>query len=240
MFSLPAGTQILLWTNVLVYLLDQQFRLNLAEHFALWPIGMERLGLPDAPGFYPWQLFTYAFLHGSDAHIFFNMFGLAMFGGEVERVWGRNRFLTYYFTCVLAAGVTQLLYAWATGSGNYVVGASGGVFGVLLAYAMIFPRRRLLLLVLPTALTFLLLFYDPDLVMYVLPPLLAVALFFPRSPMMRLLLPVAMPAWLMVTAYGLIELVMGVTGTMAGVAHFAHLGGMIGGWLLIRYGAARD
>jgi len=57
---------------------------------------------------------------------------------------------------------------------------------------------------------------------------------------MRLLLPVAMPAWLMVTAYGLIELVMGVTGTMAGVAHFAHLGGMIGGWLLIRYGAARE
>lgn len=237
MFAFPAGTQALIWANVLVYLIDIQLGGQLTQQFALWPLGAEALGLP---GFYPWQLFTYAFLHANGAHIFFNMFGLAMFGGDVERVWGRKRFLTYYFTCVLAAGVTQLLYSWITGAVGATVGASGGVFGILLAFALLFPRRRLVLLLLPTVLSFALLFYDADLLMYVLPPLLAVALFFPQSPMARLLMPVPMAAWVMVTFYGLIELYMGVTGTMAGTAHFAHLGGMLGGWLLLRYGARRQ
>jgi len=238
MFSLPAGTQALLWINVLVYLAESQLDVRLDDQLtqwcALWPLGAARLGLPD---FYPWQLFTYSFLHAGGAHLFFNMFGLAMFGGDVERAWGTRRFLIYYFTCVMAAGVSQLLYAWITGSGNFTVGASGGVYGILLAFALVFPRRRLVLLLLPTALSFALLYFEPDLLLYVLPPLLALAILFPRSPLTRLLLPVPIAAWVMVTFYGLIELLMGVTGTMAGTAHFAHLGGMLGGWLLLQYGA---
>ncbi len=235
MFALPAGTQILLWINVLVYLVDTQLEGRLTQVLGLWPLGSDSVG---APGFYPWQLFTYAFLHAGATHIFFNMFGLVMFGADVERVWGRRRFLTYYITCALAAGVTQLLYAWLTGTIDVTVGASGAVFGILLAFALLFPRRRVALLLLPTLLTLVMLAVDAELVMYLLPPLLALALFFPQSRAARLLLPVAMPAWLLVTLYGLVELYMGVTGTMAGVAHFAHLGGMLGGWLLIRYGNA--
>jgi len=236
MFPLPAGTQILLWINVIVFLVDSQLGGALSNQLALWPIGSEATG---GTGFRPWQVFTYGFLHAGEIHIFFNMFGLVMFGGDVERVWGRNRFLTYYLTCVLAAGVTQLLVDWYFHSGNATVGASGGIFGVLLAYALLFPRRRLAILLLPTILTVVLLAVQPDLVMWLLPPIMALALFFPRSRITLILLPVPMPAWLLVTLYGLLELYMGLSGTLPDVAHFAHLGGMLGGWLLIRYGRKR-
>jgi membrane associated rhomboid family serine protease len=191
MFYLPAGTRSLLLINVVVFAL-QYLGLDqpLNAYFALRPIGF---------GFAPWQLITYAFLHGGLTHLLFNMLALVMFGGDVERVWGRNRFLTYYFTCVLSAGLTQLLAAWWTESFEATIGASGGVFGLLLAFAMMFPRRMILLI-------------------------------FP---------PIPMPAWLLVTVYGVIELFLGITGAQANVAHFAHLGGMLGGYLLIRYGRAR-
>jgi|SRR5450631_2664032 membrane associated rhomboid family serine protease len=196
MFPLPPGTQALLWMNVGAFLLDGFFGGRLATELALWPIGSGAMG---APGFMPWQLFTYAFFHDGITHIFLNMLGLLMFGGDVERVWGRNRFLTYYFTCVLSAGVAQLVFSWATDSYGPTVGASGGVYGILLAFALIFPRRTVM-------------------------PL------FP---------PIPMPAWLFVTIFGALELFEGVTGTQAGIAHFAHLGGMLGGWLLYRYGRVR-
>jgi membrane associated rhomboid family serine protease len=197
MFPLPPGTQLLLAMNVGAYILDA-FLMNgaLGNELALWPIGSEAAG---GVGFMPWQLITYSFFHGGIGHIFFNMLGLVMFGGDIERVWGRNRFLTYYFTCVLSAGVTQLLFAWFTGAVFPTIGASGGVFGLLLAYGLMFPHRTVMLLI---------------------PP-------------------IPMPAWVFVSLYGLLELVQGVAGTQAGVAHFAHLGGMIGGWLMIRYGRSR-
>jgi membrane associated rhomboid family serine protease len=197
MFPLPPGTQLLLYMNVGAYLLDM-YVMNgaLSGELALWPIGSQAVG---GVGFMPWQLITYSFFHGGVFHIFFNMLGLMMFGGDVERIWGRNRFLTYYFTCVLSAGVTQLLFAWFTGAIYPTIGASGGIFGLLLAYALLFPHRTVI----------------------------------PMFP------PIPMPAWVFVTLYGLLELFQGVTGTQAGVAHFAHLGGMIGGWLLYRYGRSR-
>jgi membrane associated rhomboid family serine protease len=237
MFPIPAGVQILLWINVIVFLIDGQLGPQLVDQLALWPIGSEAVG---GTGFYPWQVFTYSFLHSGEMHIFFNMFGLVMFGGDIERVWGRNRFLTYYLTCVLSAGVTQLLFDWLSHSVNPTVGASGGVFGVLLAYALLFPRRRLAVLLLPTLLTLGLLAVQPDLVMWLLPPIMALALFFPRSRIAIILLPVPMPAWLLVTLYGVLELYLGLSGGMPDVAHFAHLGGMLGGWLLIRYGRTRS
>jgi membrane associated rhomboid family serine protease len=151
---------------------------------ALWPLGS---------GFMPWQLVTYAFLHAGATHILFNMLGVYSFGADLERVWGPRRFLVYYVTCALTAGVTQLVFAAVTGSANPTVGASGAVFGLLLAYAMLFPHRTVMLL-------------------------------FP---------PIPMKAPVFAVAFGVIELVLGVTGTQEGVAHFAHLGGMLGGFLLL-------
>lgn len=164
------------------------------EWFELWPLHSSQLtgGLP----FEPWQLVSYAFLHGSPLHLFFNMFALYMFGPDVEDLLGAARFRIFYLVCVVGAAVAQLIVT-ATIYPNPAptLGASGGVFGLLLCYGMAYPHRRLMLL-------------------------------FP---------PIPMPAWLFVTLYGLMELYMGVFQTNQGVAHFAHLGGMAAGYLLIRY-----
>ena len=140
---------------------------------------------------------TYAFLHDPTglAHIFFTMFALFMFGRALEAYWGGLRLVIFYLVCVVTAALTQLAAQHDTGATEEVIGASGGIFGILLAFAWYFPRQRIILL-------------------------------FP---------PIPMPAWLFVTLYGLLELFFGVTGTEAGVAHFAHLGGMAGGALCILY-----
>ncbi|HSN39065.1 MAG TPA: rhomboid family intramembrane serine protease [Burkholderiales bacterium] len=193
-FSIPPATWALLITNGVVFLLEQVIGDPLFIWFGLWPLG----GAPAAgtAGFLPWQLVTYSFLHGSLLHLFFNMFALYMFGSEIERVVGQRRYLAYYFTCVVTAAAAQLMVSAVSGGPAYpTVGASGGVFGLLLAFGMYFPRRTVMLL-------------------------------FP---------PIPMPAWLFVIVYGALELYLGVTGTQAGVAHFAHLGGMLGGYLMIRH-----
>jgi membrane associated rhomboid family serine protease len=147
-------------------------------------------------GFLPWQVVTYSFLHGNALHLLVNMLGLFMFGSEVERVLGYRRYVTYYFVSVLVAGASQLVMsALSAGPPIPTVGASGGVFGLLLAYGIFFPRRIVMLI-------------------------------FP---------PIPMPARMFVIVYAAIELYLGVTGTQAGVAHFAHLGGMLGGYLLLRH-----
>jgi membrane associated rhomboid family serine protease len=139
-------------------------------------------------------------MHGGFTHLFFNMFALYMFGSDIERLFGTRRYLTYYLLCVIGAAMMHLIVVTAAGNPpSPMVGASGGVFGLLLAYGMAFPKRMLLLL-------------------------------FP---------PIPMPAWLFVTLYGILELVLGVTQTMAGVAHFAHLGGMATGFVIIRYWQAQ-
>jgi len=144
---------------------------------------------------------TYGFMHDERNlfHLIFNMLALAMFGAQLEYIWGQRRFLTYYVVCLVGAAICQLLVgAWTLSQGGDTyptVGASGAIFGLLLAYGMLFPHQRVMLLI---------------------PP-------------------VPMKARTLVIVYGVIELLLGVTGTMPGVAHFAHLGGMLFGWLLIRY-----
>jgi len=182
---MPPVTQVLILANAIVFVLEAFAGQDLLATFALWPPGS---------GFAVHQILTYGFLHAGLAHIGFNMFAVYMFGGELERLWGGRFFLLYFLVCIVSAGLVQIVAGMLSGSPNPTVGASGGVFGLLLAFAMHFPRRTLVLL-------------------------------FP---------PIPMPAWLFVTLYGAIELVLGVTGTVAGVAHFAHLGGMLGGWLLLR------
>ena len=186
-------TRFLLWTNIVVYLLQTFNDVLLIGYFALWPL--------NSGSFAPWQVVTYSFLHGNLAHLLFNMFALYMFGSDVERVVGQRRFFSYYFICVVSAALMQLLVSSAGNLPAYpTVGASGGVFGLLLAFGLYFPKRTVMLLI---------------------PP-------------------IPMPAWLFVTLYGILELVLGVTGTQQGVAHFAHLGGMLGGFLTIRSWRSRS
>lgn len=197
--TIPPLTRALIAINVAVFLGEVFLGDVLILYFALWPPGTTSV-FADFPGFQPWQIVTYCFLHGSWAHLLFNMFALFMFGGELERVFGAKRFLNLYFAGVITAGIAQLVFSGvAGGEPNPTIGASGGVFGLLLAYGMYFPKRTIVLLI---------------------PP-------------------IPMPAWLFVTLYGAVELVLGVTGTQEGVAHFAHLGGMLGAWLLIRHWRGR-
>lgn len=154
--------------------------------FALWPVA--------SGNFMPWQLITYAFLHGDMAHLFFNMLGLWMFGSEIEMIWGRRRYLEYLAASALSGAVCQLLFAMVIGPTGPTIGASGALFGLLLAFGMMFPNRIIM-------------------------PL------FP---------PIPMKAKVFVAVFGGLELLFGLGGR-SGVAHFAHLGGMLGGWLMFRF-----
>ena len=154
--------------------------------FALWPI--------DSGRFWPWQLVSYGFLHGDMLHLFFNMFGLWMFGSELERLWGPRRYIHMLVASVIAAALVQLVFNLVVGSRAPTVGASGALFGLLLSFGMLFPNR-------------------------VIMPL------FP---------PIPMKARTFVMVFGGIELLFGLQGA-SGVAHFAHLGGMLGAWLMINW-----
>jgi membrane associated rhomboid family serine protease len=154
--------------------------------FALWPLGS---GL-----FWPWQVVTYAFLHGDMFHLFFNMLGLWMFGSELERLWGERRYMQFMLAGVLAAAAAQLLVTMLMGSRAPTVGISGGIFALLLAFGMLFPERIIM-------------------------PL------FP---------PIPMKARTFVIVFGVLELLLGLY-NRGGIAHFAHLGGMVGGFLMIRF-----
>jgi membrane associated rhomboid family serine protease len=134
---LPPATRILILINVAVFLVQQAAGNTMIRLFALWPLGT---GL-----FEPWQLLSYAFLHGSVLHIFVNMLALYMFGSALEMYWGGRRFVIYFLVCVLTAALTQLAVRGMPGTLIPVIGASGGIFGVLLAFAWYFPRQRILL-----------------------------------------------------------------------------------------------
>ncbi len=155
------------------------------RYFALWGIHTEYFNL--------YQVVTYMFMHADFNHLLFNMFALWMFGRSLVYQMGAKRFLTYYMVCGIGAGIIQL----AVGGAGYVptVGASGAVFGLLLAFGMYFPNAVIMLLI---------------------PPIPIKAKWF-------------------VVIYGVIELFLGVSGRQLGVAHFAHLGGMIWGYALLMY-----
>jgi membrane associated rhomboid family serine protease len=145
MNRLPPVTRTLLIINVAVFCLQLLTGDLLVGPFALWPTASTQF--PNAPSFEIWQLLTYGFMHGSLTHLLFNMFALYMFGGEVERLLGPSHFLQYYLVCVVGAAVAQLV---VTSNMNLpplpTVGASGGVFGLLLAFGMAYPQRRIMLL----------------------------------------------------------------------------------------------
>ena len=142
---MPAVTRTLLIANVAIFGLQVLTQNAFVPAFALWPIASPQY--PGAPSFEVWQLLTYGFMHGDWTHLFFNMFALYMFGGDVERLLGAQRFLQYYLVCVIGAAVAQLVVMSGISTPPLpTVGASGGVFGLLLAFGMAFPRRRIMLI----------------------------------------------------------------------------------------------
>jgi len=181
----PPAVKHLLIVNVLCFLAlttpgigDFLFRFG-----ALWPV--------QSQYFEVWQLVSYMFLHGGMGHIFFNLFALWIFGQAIENYWGTKRFVTYYFLTGIGAAI---IHMWIGGGGAPTIGASGAVYGILLAFGMMFPDRYIMLLI---------------------PPIPIKAKYF-------------------VAIFGALELMNGVIGTQTGIAHFAHLGGMIVGFILIK------
>ena len=209
---LPLVVKNLLIINVIFFLAtwaaESVWRIDLSQYLGLHYIG--------ASDFRPYQFVTYMFMHGSFAHIFFNMFALWMFGNSIENVWGPKRFLIFYFVCGIGAGITQELVQYIQLNDivqNYeyvrlgnrsipvddylnmltTVGASGAVYGILLAFGMMWPNSRIYL--------------------YFLIPIKT--------------------KWFVII-YGLVELFSGFS-SVDNVAHFAHVGGMLFGLGFILY-----
>ena len=180
---IPPITQFLMLACTAIFCL--QIFTPITSWFALYPVA--------SAFFWPWQLLTYAFLHGDPLHLFFNMLGLWMFGAELEILWGRNRYLSLLAIGALFGGLTFVLISLIPEFGGHsLVGASGAIYALLMASAMYFPDRTIM-------------------------PL------FP---------PIPMKMKVFVAVFGAIDLMIGLNG---GLGSFAHLGGMLGGWLTIRY-----
>ena len=193
---------------------------SISTWFALFPL--------NSGYFMPWQVVSYAFLHGDLSHLLFNMLGLWMFGAELENLWGRNRYLQFLGVSVVSAAAVQLLVTYLMRSNVPTVGASGAIFGLLLAYALSFPRRQFDLVgFLP-----MLLIMVPSQTLNLVGMVLYFMLMTNRKAVP--IPPVYVRALVMVAIFGALELLLGLF-FRSGVAHFAHLGGMIGGWLMIRY-----
>ena len=199
----------LIIANLVVFLAMKLYDSNMMyANFAMFNVDFRCLGEADMTLFKPWQPLTYMFMHSADdfSHIFFNMFSLWMFGRTLELELGWKRFLIYYIVCGVGAalfqmGVAQIdlahieigSKAWYAYMSTPTVGASGAIFGLLLAFGLLHPNAL-------------------------------ISLIFP---------PITLKAKWFVIIYGVLELLLGVTGSMSNVAHFAHLGGMFWGWLLL-------
>ncbi len=189
-FQTPPVVLNLIIINVLVFMATALLPVG------RWIFGFGSLFWVGNPLFHTYQFVTYMFLHANIEHIFFNMFALWMFGRTLEYELGSRRFLIYYMVCGIGAALIQMLAAWL--SGEYyiqLVGASGAVMGLLLAFGVMHPNATIVLLI---------------------PP-------------------IPMKAKWFVVIYGVIELFLGWTGYGGNVAHFAHVGGMLWGFLLLHY-----
>ncbi len=189
----PPVIKALIISNAVILLLLKYFLspLSIGGRFVFQDLtNMLALHGLGSPYFWPWQFVTYMFLHGDILHLLFNMLALWMFGMEMENAWGSKKFLIFYMVCGIGAGVADFLMAPLIGHYGGTVGASGAVFGVMIAFAMLFPDR----------------------------PIYVYFLFPVRAKFL-------VAFWIGA------EVLNGVLGTENGVAHFAHLGGALVGFL---------
>jgi membrane associated rhomboid family serine protease len=188
----PPVIKYLLISNVIIFLFQFLFLGTFKiKGFQLGPWFMNTFSLmPLGHGFMPWQLFSYMFMHAGFLHLFFNMFALWMFGMELENLWGSKKFILYYLMCGVGAGLANLLIAPLFTHAGPTIGASGSVYGILVAFGMMFPERKILI--------------------YFLFPI---------------------KAKYFVLLYMVIEMIS--VGNTDGIAHFAHLGGALVGFIYI-------
>jgi membrane associated rhomboid family serine protease len=186
---LPPATRAIVVANALVLLCYFIFGPQFRDRLALWPWHTFR--------FEAWQLLTYSFIQTGILHLIVNMAALVFFGRRLESLWGARNLLVYYFACVLAGGGIWLVWAAVVGHAIATAGASGGVFGLLLAYAIVDPKAAVM-----------------DGIG-------------------------ALPRWVFVLVFGSLELLLGVFGRNAGIAHFVHVGGMVGGALVFVFWGTR-
>ena len=196
----PPVIKYLLISNIAVFLL-QYFFLGMLKsgNTAIGDVFIKNFALftIDSPFFKPWQVFTYQYLHGGFSHLFFNMFALWMFGMELENLWGSKTFFIYYTVCGVGAGLANILIAplFTNIAPNVpTVGASGSIYGVLIAFGMIFPNRLIY-------------------IYFMLP----------------------IKAKYLVVIYILIEVFAVASQSQSGIAHFAHLGGGVVGFLYVYF-----
>ena len=185
--NITRAVKYLLIANGMVFFIQMLFYSEFISWFGLFPQEIYKK-------FYIWQLFSYMFLHGDFVHILLNMFILWMFGCEVERYWGFTDFLKYYFICGVGAGLFHVILH--PGSLTPVIGASGAIYGILAAFAIFFPNRRIMM--------------------------------FPFF--------ITLKAKHWVLIFLAINLLFGIAGRPDGIAHFAHLGGMLVGFIYLKYG----
>jgi membrane associated rhomboid family serine protease len=194
LFERTPVTAVLIAINLAFFGLQYLVGHELTARLALWPVQESPYG--EGSLFRPWQLLTYSVLHEGVVHLLFNMIGLYMIGPRIEMGLGSKRYAIYYVLCTIGAAVLHLsMHTYMDLPFAYGLGASGAVFGLLLAFGVAYPKEKLMLI----------------------------------------FLPVPMPAWFFVALYALVELYFGVTQTLQGVGHFAHLGGMATGLLLISF-----
>lgn len=200
---IPPVVRALLIANVVAFVLQLIVPEAWVVPLKLWPLHSPLAEVWPGATFLPWQLVTSAFLHADPLHLVFNMMGLVMFGVPLEYHWSWRRFLTYYTVSVLGASLCQLaLASWSVAGGGMpyaTIGASGGVYGLILGYGLLFPTHRVMLL-------------------------------FP---------PIPMSARTLAIVFGAMALLFGLTGQESGVAHFAHLGGMLAGGLMLLFWRGR-
>jgi len=213
--SIPLVIKNIIIINAFMLILTMINREFMIEHFALF--------YPASAFFKPWQILTHIFMHGNFGHLLFNMYALWMFGSVLEQLWGPKKFLLYYLVTGLGAAALHMGVQWIEASTLFnainengpdamnalaryrilmntpTVGASGAVYGILLAYGMLFPNNELRII----------------------------------------FLPIALKAKYFVIIFAVIELILGLVGG-GNIAHFAHLGGMIFGYFLIRYWKKRN
>jgi len=202
--SQPPVTRNILAVTTVVFLVDmllRQWHIELTAWLGLYNVLYAPFS--GAESFHIWQPFTYMLMHDGFSHYFFNMFAVWMFGVVIEREWGAKKYLTYYLVCGVGAALVQQLTWWAS-VGSYpavTIGASGAVFGLLFAFAWLFPEQKIFLL----------------------------------------FIPIPISARWFVAIYALVELFSGVAHFSGdNIAHFAHLGGLIFGYLLIKYWQWKD
>lgn len=208
MRNIPTAVKNIIIINILVMIMMSLNETFMLEKFALF--------YPTSPFFHWWQPVTHMFLHGGFGHLFFNMYALFIFGSVLERVWGVKKFLLFYFVTGIGAAAVHIGVQWIQMQAYMNAAAEGGMAAIQAIHALKMT---------PTV--------GASGAIYGV--LMGYAMLYPDSVLTLIFPPISLKAKWFVLIFAAIELALGVFGTRAGIAHFAHLGGLIFGFILIMY-----